>query len=554
LDRQGGEAQKISDVKGGMADFVWSPDGKRVLLVVSDFDNNDEPEQLDGWKRKTKPPVVIDRYHFKQDKEGYLGALQTHLQILDVATGKATVLTSGKYSESSPAWSPDGKQLAFFSNRAGKPDATEESSLFVIEAKEGATPRPLATTVTEEGAAPSWSPDGKWIAYLSGDALKYSAYHRFKLSVVPADGGASRVLTSKLDRRVEAPLNWSADSSQLYFLVEDDRASYAARLTLKGEQMERLSSGRNLLHSLVVGKDGKLATLAADAKHPFEVQVIENGSLRAVSHQNDDWLAQVNLGATEDFTSTSNDGTKVNGLISKPPGFVPGHRYPTLLYIHGGPNGQDGYRYDPMREAFTANGYVVLQVNYRGSSGRGDTFQKAIFADWGNKEVKDLLGAVDWAVAQGIADPARLGLGGWSYGGLLTDYTIASDTRFKAAVSGAGSGNQISMYGSDQYIVQYEQEVGAPWKKTDLWIKLSYPFFKADRIKTPTLFLSGEKDFNVPTAGAEQMYQALQSLGVPTQLVVYPGQFHGIAMPSYRRDVAVRYLGWFDKYLKAAPQ
>jgi len=192
----------------------------------------------------------------------------------------------------------------------------------------------------------------------------------------------------------------------------------------------------------------------------------------------------------------------------------------------------------------------VLAVNYRGSSGRGSAFQKAIYADWGNKEVIDLLGAVDHMLASGVADPERLGIGGWSYGGISTDYTIASDTRFKAAVSGASSALQLSMYGSDQYTVQYEHELGVPWKTKDLWLKLSYPFFQADRIKTPTLFLSGDRDFNVPTIGVEQMYQALKSLGVDTQLIIYPGQFHGITMPSYARDRLERYLAWFNKYLK----
>ncbi len=205
-------------------------------------------------------------------------------------------------------------------------------------------------------------------------------------------------------------------------------------------------------------------------------------------------------------------------------------------------------------EFFAANGYVVLSVNYRGSSGRGAAYQKAIFADWGNKEVVDLLGAVDAAVAAGVADPDRLGLGGWSYGGILTDYTIATDPRFKAAVSGAGSALQLSMYGGDQYIAQYEQEIGPPWKARDLWLKISYPFFQVDRIKTPTLFMGGEKDFNVPIVGGEQMYQALKSLGVETQLVIYPGQFHGLTMPSYQRDRLERYVAWFDKHLKTARQ
>jgi dipeptidyl aminopeptidase/acylaminoacyl peptidase len=197
-----------------------------------------------------------------------------------------------------------------------------------------------------------------------------------------------------------------------------------------------------------------------------------------------------------------------------------------------------------------AGGYAVAAVNYRGSNGRGLDYCKVISADWGNKEVIDLHGAIDYLVKKGIADPDKLGVGGWSYGGILTDYLIASDTRFKAATSGAGTGFTLSLYGVDQYISQYNNEIGAPWKNIEGYLKISYPLLKADRIKTPTLFLSGEKDFNVPTAGSEQMYQALRTLGVPTELIVYPGQFHGITTPSYLKDRLDRYLAWYGKYLK----
>src|SRR5256886_6023332 len=224
-----------------------------------------------------------------------------------------------------------------------------------------------------------------------------------------------------------------------------------------------------------------------------------------------------------------------------------------ILYVHGGPNGQDAHSFSFDRQWFAANGYVVISVNYRGSSGRGNAYQKAIFADWGNKEVVDLLGAVDHMVATGIADANRLGIGGWSYGGILTDYTIATDSRFTAAISGAGSALQTSMYGLDQYTRQYDNEIGPPWKAQDLWIKISYPFFHADRIKTPTLFLGGEKDFNVPVAGGEQMYQALRSLGVPAQLIVYPGEYHVLTRPSFLVDRSRRYLDWMGKYLKGEP-
>jgi dipeptidyl aminopeptidase/acylaminoacyl peptidase len=226
-----------------------------------------------------------------------------------------------------------------------------------------------------------------------------------------------------------------------------------------------------------------------------------------------------------------------------------------LLWIHGGPNGQDdhslvldGYDFEP--QMFAARGFVVLRVNYRGSSGRGIAYAEAIFADWGHKEVEDLLAGVERLVALGIADPERLVIGGWSYGGLLTDYTIATDRRFKAAISGAGSANQLSTYGSDEYILQYTNELGAPWSNTALWLKVSYPFFHADRIHTPTLFLGGEKDFNVPITGAEQMYEALRTLGVPTQLIVYPGEHHVFARPSFVTDLAEREFAWVDRFIR----
>ncbi len=197
----------------------------------------------------------------------------------------------------------------------------------------------------------------------------------------------------------------------------------------------------------------------------------------------------------------------------------------------------------------------MLAVNYRGSAGRGRKFSWAIAADWGNLEVQDLKAGIDYVIKAGIADPDKLGVGGWSYGGILTDYMIAADDRFKAATSGAGTAFTVAFYGTDQYITQYDYEIGPPWKPKswEIYQKISYPFLHADRIKTPTLFLGGEKDFNVPVQGGQQMYQALKSLGVDTQLIIYPNENHGISRPSYVRDRYERYLAWYDKYVRKLP-
>jgi len=550
LNRAGGEAQKLTDIKGGVSDFVWSPDSTRLALIVDDADPDDEPEKKEGWKRKTKPPIVIDRYHFKQDRAGYLRRFYSRLAVFDVSTRKHTVLTSGDVNDVDPAWSPDGASIAFRSKRGHPdPDRTGNHDLFVIEARAGATPRQLTKTKASESGRPAWSPDGTRLAVLVGDEDRFSAYDLDKVAIVPAAGGEPAILTAGLDRPATSP-HWTADGAHLVFTVDDDRATYVARVSAGGGQVEALTSGRRVVMSPSLGQDGAMAVVAGTVSEPNEIHALENGSLRRLSRQNDEWVKGIRFATVDDFSSTSRDGTKVHGLLTTPLGYVAGVRVPLVLYIHGGPNGQDDYAFSFDREFFAANGLAVLEVNYRGSNGRGEAFQKAIYGDWGNKEVVDLLGAVDQAVAMGVADPDRLGIGGWSYGGILTNYTIATDSRFKAAVSGASSSLQTSMYGLDQYIVQYEMEMGVPWKAQERWLKVSYPFFQADRITTPTLFLCGEKDFNVPIAGVEQMYQALRSLGVETQLVVYPGQYHGITTPSYARDRLQRYLDWWQKHLK----
>ena len=555
LDRRGGEASQLTNVKGKIDSFEWSPDGKRLVLAMQESD--DDASEAHDSKAKVPKPIVIDRYHFKQDIEGYRTASSLeHLYLFGVESKKLEALTSEKsFDESDPAWSPDGSHIAFVSNHAKDPDQTGTNDIFITEARAGSIPR-KALTIFRAGGRLVWSPDGQTLAFLQGFEPKFNAYNQDRLALLSTAGGTPRVLTDKFDRGV-SHVEFMPDGSALTFLVEDDQRAYLAKVAVGGGSMERVTDGSVVLSERTSGGRHTAVAGATDTS-ATEIYALEDGKLRKLTAHNDALLAELQLGAVEDISFHSKDGTEVHGMMVKPPSFEAGKKYPTLLWIHGGPNGQDDHALDfglyPLqleRQFFAAHGYVVLAINYRGSSGRGAEFTRSIFADWGNKEVADLLSGVDYAVDKGIADPDRLGIGGWSYGGILTDYTIATDSRFKAAISGAGSANQISMYGSDQYILQYDNELTPPWRNPDLWMKVSYPFFHTERIHTPTLFMGGEKDFNVPIIGSEQMYQALRTLGVPTQLVVYPGQYHLFTRPSYIHDRLERYVAWFDKYLKS---
>ena len=541
MDRRGGEAEKLTELKYSIGDYVWSPDAKRIVLVIQDQESSDEAD-----KKKSAKPIMIDRYHFKSDEGGYLERKRNHLYVFDVQTKKLDTLTRGDFDEANPIWSPDSKKIAFVSNRTTDADRNGNSDIWVMEAKKGTAMKQL-TTWQDADINPAWSPDGKFIAYLKSQTPEYEIYDQPQLALIPAEGGAPKILNPKLDRDVSAP-RWSADSKSIKVVVDDDRRSHVTSFDLEGNG-KVITSGDRTFNSLQRGTNENWVALSTDPFTPNEIYVIENGATRRLTHIHDDFLKPLALASAEGFTSKSKDGTTVNSLLYWPANQPKTKKLPMILWIHGGPTAQDDFGFDFTQQTLAAKGFAVASVNYRGSSGRGMAFSKAISADWGNKEVMDLIGAVDYLISTGKVDADKLAIGGWSYGGILTDYVTATDPRFKAATSGAGSALQLSMYGSDQYTLQYETELGVPWKNIDKWMKVSYPFLNVEKIKTPTLYMVGEKDFNVPAAGGEQMYQALKTLGVPTQFVIYPGQHHGISVPSYQKDRLTRYLDWYGKYL-----
>jgi dipeptidyl aminopeptidase/acylaminoacyl peptidase len=564
LNRLGGEAQPLVKTAQDVKDFAWSPDGKRIVMVLQD----PSPEDLEAAEERTKEesegkeikdknpkaqrPWVIDRYLYKEDEIGYLERRRTHLYVFDLAGKKLAQVTSGDFDDKHPAWSPDGKLLAFSSNRS-TPDSDRnyDSNIWVVSADNTDKGAHLTQVTTNPGSddSPMWSPDGKWIAYVTQLEPKLLVYATSHVAVSPAAGGEARVLTLNFDRMSSEP-HFSPDGKSIYFIADDDGTQNLCQVPVAGGEITRPIGGRLMVYSYSVAKSGDVAAQVTTMDRPSEVFTMAGGKLTRITHTNDALLSQLKLTAPEYVKFKSKDGTMVAGYLYKPLDYVPGKKYPAILRPHGGPVWSYYAEFTHLAQLFAANGYVVLYPNPRGSTGYGQAYAKAIDADWGNKDFQDDMAIVDYAIAQGMVDPDKLGVGGWSYGGISTDFIIAQTTRFKAAISGAGAGLFASMYGHDEYTRDYDYELGYPWRDRAVWDKVS-PFYKIANVTTPTLFMGGDIDSNVPILGGEQMYQALKTLGRETELVVYPGEYHEFKAPSHLKDRLDRYIAWYAHYVKA---
>lgn len=541
MDRRGGEGIQLSDIKGEIEDYVWFNSGKKMVLVIKDFN------YADTAKSKVRKPYEINRYKFKQDYEGYLDNRKTHLYVLDIVTKKLDTLTRGNYNESDVAISPDDTMIAYSSNVTENPDKNSNTDLFLLTLNKNATPLKL-TNFRGANNSPRFSPDNTKIAFLQSSSDKdYDMYDLAQLGIYDLKSNSSKIISAKYDRSFSS-IFWTRDGQSILSLIEDDRKQNLVQFNIANQKPELLTNELGVYSAMDMNVKGDIVLLYSNLETPNEIYSYQNKTTKRLTHLQDTFVSKLKKGFHKGFQSTSSDGTLVAGILHLPDSNA--KNLPLILFIHGGPVAQDDFSFDMTSRIYAAAGYAVANVNYRGSSGRGLAYVSAIAGDWGNKEVKDIIGAADYLIKEGIADPNKLGIAGWSYGGILSNYTIATDKRFKAAVSGAGSSLMISVYGSDQYIAQYESEIGKPWENPKKWEALSYPFFKVKEIKTPTLFMASQADFNVPVIGAEQMYQAFKSEGIPTELIIYPNQNHGIRVPSYIVHRLNAHINWFNRYLK----
>jgi len=548
LDRRGGEPEKLTDLPGGVTEFDFSPDGTRLVLVASD---PEPPAEKSGAGDAKPRPIVVRRLQFKLDGVGFLDDRRDHLYFFDLGARVAVPLTSGPYDHSAPAWSPDGKWIAFVANRTAEPDANEDTDVWVIEPRPGAEPRRISAPGRAD-TSPAWSPDGSWLTWVEGAEPADVVYGSSRVAVAPLEGGSVRPLTAALDRLVAAP-RFTADGGGVLFYYEDRGTQPLGLVSLAGEVVEEVVFGDRDVSDFDVGPRGEIVVAESTAERPVELSRVGPDGLERLTRANDDWLAGVSLAAVERFTTTSPDGTEIEAFRYLPPPGAPSHGdpgtpRPALLRLHGGPVAQFSSGFSFELQLMAAHGYHVVAPNPRGSSGRGRDFARAIWQDWGNRDTDDVLAAVDHEIAAGLVDGDRLGVFGWSYGGILTNYVITRTGRFKAAMSGASEVNYLANYGHDHYQLWWEHELGLPWRNPDLWLRLS-PFFQVEKVTTPTLVVCGQDDWNVPLVNSEQLYQALRRLGVPTELVIYPGESHSFTRPSFEVDRWRRYLAWFERWV-----
>ena len=532
--------RKVSDLPGGANSFALAPDG-RSAVVVSEVGSRvleDEPD--------VPAPIVMTRFIVREDGRGYIDDRRTHLFRIDLASGTAAAITSGDYDVDSPSFSPDGSQIAFVSRQCDPTGRARCSDVYVMPAT-GGEARRISKFAGEDadpglgGGGPQWSPDSQSLVWTrAGD--ERAIYYTPQQLVVANIGAQTDRPVAWIDRWFYYP-RWSPDD-HLLALVEQDRDTWLAKVDPVSGHIDYLTQGARFATGFATSDDGRIAVVDGGVEAPPVLRAVEGRTLA----DHNAWLAGRRLAEVRDV-SWQSDGVAIHGLLTLPIDYRPGDKPPLIVRVHGGPVYQYSHEFMADWQVYAAQGYAVLAPNPRGSSGRGQAFAEAQMANWGGPDVADVSAGISHVIDAGLVDPERIGIGGWSYGGILTNYMIVSDPRIRAAVSGAGMANFLGGYGLDQYARDYEIELGAPWAEPERWMRMSRAFFDAPRITAPTLYLCAEQDHNVPCAGSQQMYQALKSLGVPTRLVIYPGESHGLTTPSHIEDRMQRQLDWYGLYL-----
>jgi len=522
----GGEANRLTEGKRGVQSFEWSPDGKQIAFLAADAHTEAEEK-----KQKDKDDSrVVDR----DDKHA-------RLWLLDVSTGKDRALTSPNLQASEIQWAPSGDRLLISATE--HPENDEDTHrIYSVQASDGAM-KEIAAPRGPFGRLRA-SPDGKTIAYVGSRVDGPSPHDLF---AHPLDGGPRRNLTgSSLDRPVRH-YEWRADGSMI-LLAQMGFFSHLVSISKDGIGQEIPGLAMNP-STFAVSSSGIIAFAGDTATEPEDLWIWDQKSPpRRVTQLNEPWR-KIALAKPELMTYKSFDDLEINAALLRPPGFDGKSKLPLIVLVHGGPTGAWTDTIDIWGQLLAAHGYAVFYPNIRGSTGYGHRFIEMNRGDWGGADFKDVMWGVKHLVSEGIADPNRLGIGGWSYGGYMAEWAITQTDLFKAAVSGAGMANLISEFGTETHPSYDLWMYGWPYEKPTGFLNSS-PFVYLKNAKTPMLILQGEADTTDPLGQSQELYRGLKHYGVETELVVYPREPHGFREEKHILDVRTRILEWFDKHLK----
>ncbi len=548
----GGDARALTKEKGSPSSPQWSPDGRSIAFVRAVG-----PRRGKEPLERNAPRVVRDLYN-KFDGFGPFDARRRHLFVVDVATGEERQVTDGDWHDTQPAWSPDGARLAFVSDRSERRwNQLFRSDVWIVSAR-GGKPRRLSR---ERGSAasPAFSPDGKQVAFVGNEHGDRGAGRNNALFVVPARGGAPRAAARDLDRNVSSnalpgdPFQWSPDGGSLYFLAGQRGAVPIWRVELSSGSAKPVVDGDFQAQAIELTPDGKHVVFPAVWSSSLpEIQLASlgrNPARRALSSANASLDARVLLGATERIRYRSKDGLEIEAFVLYPPGHRKGRPARSILEIHGGPHGAHPATFNMLRtQALAGAGYVVLLPNPRGSTSYGEAFERGCVGDWGGGDYEDLMAGVTALVERRVADPRQLYVSGYSYGGYMSSWVVGQTQRFRAAAIGAPITDLVSAFGTaDIQHYNIESMGGTPQTSFEEYRARS-PLVQLQHAKTPCLLLHWEGDLRCPIAQSEQLFTGLKLLGRDVELVRYPGGAHGIRTPSQDVDYARRELAWFAKH------
>jgi len=572
LPVDGGEAFPLTDFHGDIGEFDWAPDSKKIVFQFREYDQEDIEILTDDKKEKLGRVArrIEDRVFFKLDGYGYLPKNRFHLWTVDIKTKALKQLTdSNIHEESGPIWSPDGKKIAFFSNRSDQPDLNpSRTDLYLFDLEDGSEHK----VITPEGpkGKASFSPDGKMLAYVGHEGLK-AGYKNGELWVIDLEmPDSAHSLTAKYDFDVGggvindlgsviiSPPVWSDDGKVIYFQVGRHGRTSLHKIDLESEWLDTLLEFDGVVSGFSMDEQQKsLAYIRGTLTDPCQVALfnLTNGEQDVLTEINHSLLDQIDLGKFEEVWFKGADNNDLQGWILKPPGFDPQKQYPSIMEIHGGPLTQYGFFF--MHEFFylASHGYVVYFCNPRGGQGYGEAHAKAIYyGKWGTVDFADLMAWADYMKVQPYIDPNRMGVTGGSYGGYMTVWIIGHTDRFKAAVSQRCVSNLISLWGASDFNWSFQTifDDKAPYENLDVLWECS-PIKHIDTASTPTLVIHSLQDLRCAIEQSEQVYVALKNLGVETEFLIFPDSPHGVSRTGRTDRKIVRLQGildWFERYLK----